>query len=191
MKPISQHDIAEASGVSASTVSRVLTNSPLISEATRQRVREVMDRLNYYPSLAARSLVTQRTYALGVVSPFIADAFAGHIFAGADSVAAENGYHILATFSHGLSEEQDLIKRFVRERRADALIVLNLNLPAEFLANLARDNMPIISVGKPAVERGIPSVSIANGPGSFELMNHMLNHGYRDIAIFTGPTGIA
>ncbi len=164
----------------------MLTNSPLINVATAERVREVMERLDYRPSMAGRALVTQRTYLLGFFSPYVSGVFSTQILAGADAGTAESGYHILASFSHGLGEEQNVMTRFVRHNKADALIVLNLDLSGEFLAGLSRDDMPIISVDRAADEHGIPSVVIDNEAGAAEIMTHMIEHGYRDIVVMTG-----
>jgi LacI family transcriptional regulator len=184
---ITLHDICRETGLSTATVSRVLNNSPLVKKATHDRVREVMDRLDYHPSPAARALAGQRTYTLAVLSPYVGGGFFADVLVGADHVAVEQGYHILTAFAHGLTDEKDLVTGFIRDRRADALIVLNLDLPAEFLAEVHTAKTPVISVDTPAAELGVPSVSIDNKAGAHQLMTHILEHDHRDIIIFTGP----
>ncbi|MGL5856145.1 MAG: LacI family DNA-binding transcriptional regulator, partial [Cetobacterium sp.] len=62
-------EIAEDAGVSVSTVSRVISNNPKISEATKLRVREAIERLNYKPNIMARGLVKRKTGILGIIMP--------------------------------------------------------------------------------------------------------------------------
>lgn len=184
---VTLHDVCRETGLSTATVSRVLNDSPLVKEATREKVLEAMKKLDYRPSSAARALSVQRTETLGVLSPYVGGGFFTDVLRGADSVAIEDRYHLMTAFSHGVSAEQSLVTRFVRERRVDALIVVNLDLPGELLADLARYGMPIVSVDTPAVEHGIPSVTIDNQAGAHSLMQHMLDHGHRDFVVFTGP----
>jgi len=184
---ITLHDVCRETGLSTATVSRVLNDSPLVKEATREKVLDAMKKLDYRPSSAARALSVQRTETLGVLSPYVGGGFFTDVLRGADSVAIEDRYHLMTAFSHGVTDEQSLVTSFVRERRVDALIVVNLDLPGAFLADLAQYGMPIVSVDTPAVEHGIPSVTIDNQSGAYSLMQHMLGHGHRDFVVFTGP----
>lgn len=68
-------DIAREAGVSQATVSRVLNKSGYVKEETREKILEVMKRLNYSPSAIARSLSTNRTNTIGVVVPDINNPF--------------------------------------------------------------------------------------------------------------------
>lgn len=62
-------DVAREAGVSVATVSRVFNDSELVSDDTRRLVRDVAGRLKYWPNGAARSLITSRTHAIGVLLP--------------------------------------------------------------------------------------------------------------------------
>jgi len=180
-------DICRATGLSKATVSRVLNDSPLVREDTRKRVLRVMEELDYHPSSAARALAGRCTKTIGVFSPYVGSGFFTELLIGINRVAAEQGYHLMTAFGHGGRDEQDLLRRFVRERRVDALIVVNLDLPGEFLAGLRGEGILLVAVDTPAVEHGIPSVSLDNRSGMDAAASHLLEHGYRDIAVFTGP----
>jgi LacI family transcriptional regulator len=180
-------DICRETGLSKATVSRVLNDSPLVREETRKRVLQAMEDLDYHPSSAARALAGQGTRTIGVFSPYVGSGFFTLLLMGVNNVAAEQGYHLMTCFGHGESDEQDLLRRFVRERRVDALIVLNLDLPGEYLAALRDEGVPLVAVDTPAVDHGIPSVSLDNRNGMDAVASHLLDHGYRDIAVFTGP----
>ncbi len=181
------NDICRATGLSKATVSRVLNDSPLVREDTRKRVLQTMEELDYHPSSAARALAGLGTKTIGVFSPYVGGGFFTDLLIGINHVAAQRGYHLMTAFGHGESDEQELLRRFVRERRVDALIIMNLDLPGEFLVDLRGEGVPLVAVDTPAVEHGIPSVSLDNRSGMGAAASHLLEHGYRDIAVFTGP----
>jgi len=180
-------DICNATGLSSATVSRVLNNSPLVKEKTRERVQKVMAELNYFPLASARALAGRRTGSIGIISPYVGSGFFAEIMVGVDRVAAERGVHVMMSFAHGIGDEKRLVTRFIQERSVDAVILINLDLPPEFLAEVKNDKIPLISVDTPAVEQGIASVSIGNRDGAHKMMAHLLEHGYRDIVVFAGP----
>src|ERR1700741_3991756 len=96
---VSIKDIALLAGVSHSTVSRALRNSPLIPEATAQRIQQIAREKGYAASAVARSLVTRKTKTIGVVVTSIADPFNGEVVEGIEEVANENGYSVILATS--------------------------------------------------------------------------------------------
>jgi len=184
---VTLHDICKATGLSSATVSRVLNNSPLVKDSTRERVREVMAELNYFPLTSARALAGKRTGSIGIVSPHVGSGFFADVLVGVDRVAAERGVHLMISFAHGIGDEQELVTRFISQRSVDAVILINLDLPTEFLTEIKNDRIPLVALDTPAVTRGIASVSIDNRCGARLMMTHLLEHGYRDIVILAGP----
>jgi DNA-binding LacI/PurR family transcriptional regulator len=180
-------DICRETGLSSATVSRVINNSPLVREDTRERVQEVMEKLNYFPLASARALAGRRTGSIGLISPYVGSGFFSDIMVGVDRVAVERGVHVMMSFAHGVGDEKRLVTRFIKERSVDAVILINLDLTPGFLLESKNDRIPLISVDTPAVEQGIASVSIGNRDGAHKMMEHLLEHGYRDIAVFAGP----
>jgi LacI family transcriptional regulator len=87
-------DIAREAGVSMMTVSRVINHKGDVSAATRQRVQEIVDRLNYRPSSIARGLATQHSGTLGLVVPDISNPFFAEVARGAEHIAYAEGYNI-------------------------------------------------------------------------------------------------
>jgi len=181
------HDICSSTGLSTATISRVLNNSPLVKEETRKKVKAAMKDLNYFPLASARALAGKRTGAIGVISPYVGSGFFTDLIVGVDHVAAERGVHVMMSFAHGLGDEVHLVSRFIQERGVDAIVLINLDIPGEFMADIKSDVIPLISVDTPVLEHGISSVSIGNRDGAHEMMSHLLGHGYRDIVLFAGP----
>jgi len=180
-------DVCRKSGVSTATVSRVLNNSPHVSRESRRRVLDAIDELGYRPSQAARNLVRQSTETIGVVFPHIGSGFYSEVLRGIDQVAGEYGYHLLTAFAHGVSDETQLATRTITDGRADAVILLNLDLPEGVIRKLAGNRTPIVLVDRPLSGGGIAAVTIDNQTGAALAMSHLLEHGYRDIVVLAGP----
>ena len=108
--------VAHQAGVSVATVSRVLNDKGPVAEETRQRIREVAERLRYVPHGAARSLITNKTNTLGVLLPDIYGEFFSEIIRGIDLAARRRGYHLLVSSSHGDKAEIEAALRATRGR---------------------------------------------------------------------------
>lgn len=187
MDAVTLNDVSRRAGVSTATVSRVLNNSPLVRPETRRRVLRVIQQLNYRPSPTARALARARTQTLAVLFPGIASGFYSEVLCGIDDVASERGYHVLVAFSHGPQDQEELFARCLRERRADALIVLQLAPPDALVRAAEAHAAPVVFIDRPAKGARISCVQIDNHTGSVEAVHHLLEHGYRRIAVLTGP----
>jgi len=117
---VSIKDIARMAGVSHSTVSRALNNSPLIALDTAQRIQRIASEKGYAASAVARSLVTRRTQAIGVVVTSIADPFNGEVVAGIEEVANREGYSVVLATSQADPRREMAVVRSFRERRVTA-----------------------------------------------------------------------
>ena len=91
-RPASIKDVARVAGVSHSTVSRALQNSPVVNPKTAAKIRRIARDLAYRPSAVARGLVTQKTLTIGVVVTTIADPFVSEVVIGIELAANDNGY---------------------------------------------------------------------------------------------------
>lgn len=173
--------------MSTATVSRVINQSPLVTDETRSRVLEAMQSLGYRPSHAARTLARQRTELIGVVFPEIASGFFSEVLRGIDSVADEHHFHLMTAFSHGRSDEERFVARLLQERRVDALILMNIALGDEFILDAAVHGIPILLIDRPVPNSGLFAVSMENRASAQAAMEHLLGHGYRRLAILAGP----
>ncbi|HEY8240534.1 MAG TPA: LacI family DNA-binding transcriptional regulator [Kiritimatiellia bacterium] len=180
-------DIADRTGCSPSTVSRVFNNSPLVNAQTRERVLTAIRATGYTPSHAARALKAQKTSLLGVMLPKVAGGFFADVLAGIDGEAAARGYHLMTVLTHGLEDEAATVRRLVRERRVDALVAFNMYLPDDVVGEAARRGMRIALIGRPHAR--VAAATVDNRSAAAAAMAHLLGHGYRDVAILAGPRG--
>src|SRR5205814_5288521 len=116
-------DVAREAGVSVATVSRVFNNSDLVNQDTRLHVRSVAERLNYWPNGVARSLITNRTHAIGVLLPDLHGEFFSEVIRGIDLTARREGLHVLVSSSHSDTKELVTALRAMRGR-IDGMIVM-------------------------------------------------------------------
>src|SRR5689334_17634778 len=129
--PVRMKDIAKDLDLSIVTISKVLRDHPDISEETRERVLKRMKEVNYRPNLAARALVTGRTYSIGLVVPDLIHPFFGEVAKGMSGVLRKKGYNLVISSSE---EEPELERQEVDQllaRRVDALIIASTQTSAE------------------------------------------------------------
>ncbi|NQU41160.1 MAG: LacI family DNA-binding transcriptional regulator [Lentisphaerae bacterium] len=175
--------------MSTATISRVLNDSPLVTEPTRRRVLKAVEALAYRPSHAARTLARRCTDTLGVVFPRIGSGFYTEILQGIDEIAAAHGFHLVTAFAHGLRDEKELMTQFMRGDRVDAAILLNLDFRDPSLFQLGTQHVPVVLIDEPIPGADLSVVEIDNRGGAEAAMMHLLGHGYRDIAVIAGPPG--
>lgn len=180
-------DICKKTGFSTATVSRVLNDSPLVTDETKRKVRAALDRMDYQPHHAARALKLNRTGMIAVVFPDLDSGFFTDVLRGVDEMASESGVHLLTAFTHGPRDEQELITRMAQERRADALILMNLTNDDAFLIKLKTWDLPIILIDRPLKGGGLISVGIDNRRGTLDMTKHLIEQGHRSIVFVAGP----
>jgi LacI family transcriptional regulator len=144
---VTMKDIAQELGVSIGTVSKVLRDHPDISEETRKRVRTRMQELNYHPNLAARALVTGRTYTIGLIVPDLGSFF-GEVAGGLSRLLCKNSYCLIISSSdEGIEQENRAIEHLLG-RRVDALILASCQRDSGFCNNIERQNTPFVLIDR-------------------------------------------
>jgi LacI family transcriptional regulator len=172
--------VAERAGVGVGTVSRVLNDSPGVAQATRVRVRAVMQELGYRPSPTARNLSLGRTQTLGVIAPFFTSPSVVERLRGIDDVVGRSAYDLTLFNIETLEHRRAALRRFARRDRVDGVIVISLPLkPAEVRA-LHRDRVPTVLVD--VANALLPNVAIDDVAGGAMATRHLLEAGHRSIA---------
>jgi LacI family transcriptional regulator len=182
--------VASAAGVSTQTVSRVINERPDVSPETRKRVQHVIENLGYQPSALARSLISQRSYTLGVVTAGLKYIGPARTLSGITGAAEEFGYSLLLKEQSRFNANdvapifQELISRHV-----DGIIWAvpqvgeNRNWVNKHLPGLT---LPIVYLTMEPQEN-ISVVSTNNYLGGHLAMSHLLEQGYRQIGHISGP----
>ena len=185
-------DVARACNLSVSTVSIVLSEAPLshhVAEATRQRIRTMASRLGYHPDVHARSLRRRRTQTIGVLAYDLSDPFCVPVLHGIEEALQPAQYFSLQVNAQAQRKLFDRYLRMILERRAEGVIVVASWIfdEADLLAEVEKNHVPIMIVGRDLTARRIPSVLVDNQEGGAVAMRHLLSLGHVRIAVVRGP----
>lgn len=186
-------DVARRTGVSPSTVSRVLNTRPDVAPATRQRVLQTIAELHYHPDAQAVSLSRRRTGVVGLVVPDVITPFCTCVIESVQNCLQAHGYWMLLA-AHSLSTEQQaqsqvsLLEKLGRSRRIDGLLVLiPVDSSLELLRAMASEGLPSVLMDMQYDGSGLNTITVNNYRGGYLATEHLLRSGYRDIAILCGP----
>jgi LacI family transcriptional regulator len=172
--------VAARAGVGVGTVSRVLNDAPGVADATRERVRSVMDELGYRPSSTARNLSLGRTQTLGVLAPFFTSPSVVERLRGIDDVVGQSAYDLTLFNIETLEQRRAALRRFARRTRIDGVIVISLPLAAPEVRTMQRDGLPAVLVD--VTSSDLPCVAIDDVEGGAIATRHLLEADHRRVA---------
>ncbi|MCX7771694.1 MAG: LacI family transcriptional regulator [Clostridia bacterium] len=189
------NDVAKIAGVSASTVSRVLSDNPRISEETKQRVRKAVDELNYYPHAIARSLANSSTKTIGLILNTEADSLIRNPFfvqalTGVSLYAQENGYNVMFAFNKHEEEDLNIAMRYVSSRSVDGIILFTSRTNDKCINFLKKKKFPFSIIGRPDETKGVLWVDNDNFQATYQVTDFLISKGHSSIAFIGGPLGL-
>jgi LacI family transcriptional regulator len=180
-------DVARDLGVSVITISKVLRNHPDVGDETRERVLARVKELDYRPNLAARSLVTGRTYLVGLVVPDLLHPFFAEIAKSLSGVLRGSGYYLIVSSSE---EDPDLEEEEINQllaRRLDILIIASCRSTVDLFFRIEKQKTPYV-----LIDRALPGLT-ANFIGVDDeavgmlATKHLIDIGCKRIAHIRGP----
>jgi LacI family transcriptional regulator len=183
-------DVAREARVSIATVSRVFNQSSLVRKDTCDLVRGVAERLDYWPNGAARSLITHRTSAIGVLLPDLYGEFFSEVIRGIDLAARRERYQVLVSSSHASAETLVSAVRAMRGR-IDGLLVMSPDADATEAIQDFAARFPVVLLNPGPISLPCATLSIANYDGAYAAVRHLAGLGHRRIAMVLGPAGNA
>ncbi|MFI9555173.1 LacI family DNA-binding transcriptional regulator [Nonomuraea endophytica] len=178
-------DVARATGVHVSTVSRSFSAPHLVNPATRDRVLAAADQLGYRPNRAARALTTGRTMNLGLIVADIANPFFPPLIKAAQSHARSHDYHVfVADTDEDPRAEEELLRTLAKQ--VDGVILCSPRLANDQIVRLAED-VPFVVVNRQV--EGLPWVLMDVAQGAALALEHLRGLGHRRLAYVRGPAG--
>ena len=183
--------IAKLSGVSRSTVSRVINDDPRVSEDTRSRVSQVIQQLNYQPNAAARSLAGGHTAILGLVIPtgvssVFSDPYFPNLIRGISAASREQNYSVMLWLAEP-DYERRTIMQVLMNGFIDGIIVSSFPIDETMVEALSKSGLPFILVGRDPSHPAVSYVDVENRRGAVEAVTHLIRMGRRRIAHISGP----
>jgi len=181
-------DVAREAGVSLMTVSRVLNSKGEVSSETRQRVLDVIARLDYRPSGVARSLVTQRTSTIGLVVPDNANPFFSEVARGVEHAAYAQGYNVFLCNTDADLQRERAVLHSLEEKRVDGVVLCSSRLEDDELRTVITRHPAMVLVNRRLEGESVAAVLVDNERGGRMATEHFLHTGRRRVGFLTGPT---
>jgi DNA-binding LacI/PurR family transcriptional regulator len=181
-------DVSRLAGVSKTTVSRVLNTPELVNRGTRERVLEVIKKLDYAPSVIARGMRGQKTRMIGVIIPDFTNLYYSEFLKHVEECAIGEGYiALICSTEADPAKEKEFIEK-LRRRQIEGLILCRYEGVKEdesYFGRLARD-LPVVITDQPSCGLPLSAVLTDSRKGIRALAAHLLERGCRRIAILGG-----
>lgn len=190
--PYTLKDIAEKTGVSISTVSRVLhdnSNKYKISKETQDKIKEAAKGFGYRVNALARGLRLQKTYEVGVIVPDISNPFFSALIKSLAGELRKKGYNFIVYDSdEDVTVERAAVKSFL-EKHVDGLVIASVGQDFSHIQKIQESEIPYVIVDRCFDDLDADSVSVDNEKGAMLAVNHLIEAGHTRIAFIQGLPG--
>ncbi len=174
-------DVAREAGVSISTVSYALNDSPRVARKTSQRIKKIAEELNYIPNIAGKTLKKSKTQIIGVYLHDFGGSFYSELLRGISDTLNQNGYEVIACSG----EKAHL---FLPEGLIDGAIVLDNTFTDERAMEYTQNGYSMVFLDRTIEMNNVCSVLIDNKLGTNQAIHHLKNDELNKYYILTGPT---
>lgn len=190
-KPATIKDIAKQLNISISTVSRAMRNAADVNSDTKNAVMALAEELNYQPNRLALSLRQKQTHTIGVIVPNL-DYVLSMMVKGIDEVALEAGYTVMVCQSNESFGREIVNTRRLLESLVDGFIisVSSETKSFEHFKKIQERDIPMVVFDRVTPHLTAPTVHLDNEEGGFIATEHLLEQGYKRIAILAGPKNL-
>ena len=175
-------EVAQKAKVSVATVSRYLNNPDIVAKATRLRVEEAIQDLNYEPSILGRNLRKSESKLLIVLIPSISNPFYTEIINGIEDTAIEQGYNILLCQTDSNPKREAIYFNLIKNQLADGIISMDPTVNRKNLTEIAKE-YPLVQCSEYDEEGIISYVTINNELAAYHAVKHLIKIGHKKIAM--------
>jgi LacI family transcriptional regulator len=180
-------DIARQAGVAPSVVSRALNNKYGVKETTREIIQKIAQEMDYYPNIAARSLVTRKTGTIGIMMADISEPYYSQIIKGMEYVASQTGYTLLFSNSYESIEHNRVLQKMIFAERVDGLVIVGSNIQEKnFVLTLLEQEIVFVLIERNFSDSRVNCVWVDNTEGAYLATKHLIEKGHRKIAHIAG-----
>ncbi|NLM67474.1 MAG: catabolite control protein A [Enterococcus sp.] len=183
---ITIYDVAREANVSMATVSRVVNGNPNVKPATRKKVLEVIDRLDYRPNAVARGLASKKTTTVGVIIPDVSNMFFASLARGIDDVATMYKYNIILANSDGDSVKEVNVLNNLLAKQVDGVIFMGHRITDEVRGEFSRSKTPVVLAGSIDPDQQVGSVNIDYKEATKDAISLLVKNGNKKIAFISG-----
>ncbi len=182
-------DIARELGVSVSTVSRALSNNPLVKSETRQAIQDLAKARNYHPNFTALSLRQQKTKTLGLLIPQVVHEFFAHVIRGIEDIAYDRGYNVLISTSNESYEREKKNALELLNGRVDGLLAC-ITKETEDLGHLyefKNRDVPLVLFDCVSDQIETDKIIIDDERAGYRATSHLIEKGCKTLGFVGGP----
>ena len=186
-KRVTIKEIAKEAGVAHSTVSRAI-NDINVSAGTRSKVLDIIQKLDYQPSLIARGLIKNKTQALAFITPLL-DAYVLRMMRGIADTCLRLNYALMLFTLPPWQDEGLLYTWVTRNWLVDGVLILNIKhqeVISDSIRKLREGDVPFVFINKYLGKEGINAVGVDNYDGVFKAINHLIYLGHKRIGMING-----
>lgn len=192
MNNLTLEDIARNCGVSRSTVSRVINNHPNVSEKVRKRVEKEIKNTGFRPHAAARALVSQRSWTIGLVLPrsvqsFFTDPYYPRLIQGIAQGCNQKKYTLGLYLLTDAEDEEEIFPRISRSGSLDGVLFQSDQMGDQLIGKLAQSGIPMVIIGRPFQNEKLSYIDIDNVTAAKSAVDYLVDLGYKRIGTITGP----
>ncbi|MFN2188850.1 MAG: LacI family DNA-binding transcriptional regulator [Candidatus Promineifilaceae bacterium] len=191
MDRLTLEQIAKLSGVSRSTVSRVINGHPSVSPEVRMRVWGVIEETGYQPNMAARTLASNRSGVIALIIPRVvaslfSDPYFPILIQGISQGCEANDLTLTLFLFYSEDEEQTIHRRVLSTGLMDGVIIASSLIDDPLIPKLLEHDTPFVVIGRPSEHLPASYVDVDNRSGASVAVNHLLRHGCRKVGTVTG-----
>ena len=191
-KSITIKDLADYLDLSISTVSRALSGNINIARETRERVMDAANKLGYQPNTWAKRMQSGKTGVIGVILPDIDDTFFVEMYKGISSVLKGKGYNVIVAFSEENPEQERECLQLMKQQLVEGIIMCSCHQEYNnaYIKELMKKGVEFAFLDRVPDMPNITKVEIDNYDDTFNLVEYLLEEGYRKIAFIQTPPTI-
>lgn len=183
-KKVTIYEVAKQAGVAISTVSRVLNSSPNVSDATKTKVQQAIDELNFRPQVSARKLASKEPQMLAVAVPSFTTPFFNEVLKGVKDEIQKMDLDIIL-YNTGSKDPEEAVINFFDRGTADALILLSIDVSETIHKHLQSTHVPIVLVN--SSHPNYNYFMMNDYQGGFTAGEHLAKKGFERIGMITTP----
>jgi len=190
-KPTTIKDVAREAGVSVTTVSHALNGFSDVNENTRQRIIEIADRMEYVPNANGRALAGKhvKTLALMISGDLLPNDDSGityGLISGIYNVALREGYEFEILAASDESQRKEPFMRHCRRKDVSGVVIMGLSTTAPYYEQISESQIPCVLLDADVKGKYVRKMAVNNEKAAFEATNHLLDEGYKNIAMING-----
>lgn len=179
-KKVTIYQVANRAGVAISTVSRVLNDSPNVSDKTKEKVQKAIEELNFRPQVSARKLASRKPQMLAIAVPSFTTPYYNEVLKGVKDEIGSMDLDIVI-YNTGSKNPQEGIENFFNRGTADTVISISIDIDDSIHKQIQASGMPIVLIGSSHPEYDY--IDLNHRKGGFIAGEHLVKKGYKKIGL--------